>query len=486
MSHDRWALSWLEDTQPDDAITPCYYESFIKGSQSDNTVFMMEVPTAFRDVDVEVNRTGTSEFSVCGIILLTLSDASIIRIRDEHLANYTATTPNISLWSGFGSATAMAATPCCAFLDIEPGVSSCHASTWFAERRAVSVLVFGVSCFCRSALQDSSVHTSICQIHYWMCSPKTQKTQFFEEMYGSSWLCAWNVFCTCVFCFFLRFFGFCCPIPAARSGNLTSLCLFACFALTCCSRWSPGDLLGHGLHAAIPKPDGLLHPESMTEAIHRVIEFKIFLADPGVEGLSHVGLNIAWLLLLSSGEFLLCDSLCETHLPHSTRWNWMPFSLRWRFCFVSWYGFQTGMRHHGWEDAVSLVEGSWWTPCPWWLRWRCARVLLYHVVRVRVNHKLPPSCSILQMDSHFFFVCTSACALVLAVQIFGFATSGNCSGRLIGQIRCSPTWPSKDSAVAVRDGGNRGGSWVNFMKETVDPRAKGNGATLPGDLRAKA
>lgn len=64
-------------------------------------------------------------------------------------------------------------------------------------------------------------------------------------------------------------------------------------------------MLGHGLHAAIPKPDGLLHPESMTEAIHRVIEFKIFLADPGVEGLRHVGLNIAWLLLLSSGEFLL-------------------------------------------------------------------------------------------------------------------------------------------------------------------------------------
>ncbi len=88
MRRDRRALSWLEDTQPDDAITPCYYESFIKGSQSDNTVFMMEVPTPFRDVDVEVNRTGTSEFSVCGIILLTFS-LPLIRIwqRDRNGSN---------------------------------------------------------------------------------------------------------------------------------------------------------------------------------------------------------------------------------------------------------------------------------------------------------------------------------------------------------------------------------------------------------------
>ena len=49
----------LEDIQPDDAITSCYYESFIKGSQSDDTVFRMEVPQAFRNVDVEVNRTAS-------------------------------------------------------------------------------------------------------------------------------------------------------------------------------------------------------------------------------------------------------------------------------------------------------------------------------------------------------------------------------------------------------------------------------------------
>ena len=202
MSHDRWALSWLEDTQPDDAITPCYYESFIKGSQSDNTVFMMEVPTAFRDVDVEVNRTGTSEFSVCGIILLTLSDASIIRIRDEHLANYTATTPNIS--SGFGSATATAATPCCAFLDIEPGVSSCHASTWFAERRAVSVLVFaGVHSKTLLSIQAFARFTTECAVP----KPKKQKTKN-TIFWGNVWL----ILALCLECFlcvrFLFLFAF--------------------------------------------------------------------------------------------------------------------------------------------------------------------------------------------------------------------------------------------------------------------------------------
>eukprot|EP00438_Fugacium_kawagutii_P000297 Skav205258 [mRNA] locus=scaffold1841:79647:81160:- [translate_table: standard] len=47
------------DTEPDDAVAPCYYESFIKGSQFDDTVFSVEVANGFWDVDVEVNRTAT-------------------------------------------------------------------------------------------------------------------------------------------------------------------------------------------------------------------------------------------------------------------------------------------------------------------------------------------------------------------------------------------------------------------------------------------
>ena len=60
-----------------------------------------------------------------------------------------------------------------------------------------------VPCFCiflKGALQESSVHTSTCQIHYWMCSPKTKNNKDFKEMYCSSWLCiVWNC---------LSFFGF--------------------------------------------------------------------------------------------------------------------------------------------------------------------------------------------------------------------------------------------------------------------------------------
>ncbi|CAK8994475.1 unnamed protein product [Durusdinium trenchii] len=48
--------SEVQDTEPNDAITPCYYETFIKGSSSENVVFSHEVHDAFRDVDIEVNR----------------------------------------------------------------------------------------------------------------------------------------------------------------------------------------------------------------------------------------------------------------------------------------------------------------------------------------------------------------------------------------------------------------------------------------------
>ena len=53
----RVLFTTFQDTEPNDAITPCYYETFIKGSSSENVVFSHEVHDAFRDVDIEVNRS---------------------------------------------------------------------------------------------------------------------------------------------------------------------------------------------------------------------------------------------------------------------------------------------------------------------------------------------------------------------------------------------------------------------------------------------
>ncbi|CAE8610726.1 unnamed protein product [Polarella glacialis] len=44
------------DLQDTNNANPCYYEDFIKGSSSDSTIFRADVHTAYRDVDIEVNK----------------------------------------------------------------------------------------------------------------------------------------------------------------------------------------------------------------------------------------------------------------------------------------------------------------------------------------------------------------------------------------------------------------------------------------------
>eukprot|EP00931_Biecheleriopsis_adriatica_P071269 TRINITY_DN4511_c0_g1_i3.p1 TRINITY_DN4511_c0_g1~~TRINITY_DN4511_c0_g1_i3.p1 ORF type:complete len:2354 (-),score=405.61 TRINITY_DN4511_c0_g1_i3:1928-8902(-) len=53
--------SAVQDTQPNVGLAYCYYETFIKGSRSDSTVFKADVHEPFRDIDIEVNKIWESD-----------------------------------------------------------------------------------------------------------------------------------------------------------------------------------------------------------------------------------------------------------------------------------------------------------------------------------------------------------------------------------------------------------------------------------------